>query len=418
MANKKSKSTWGKIRKFLNDIHLWAGLISGIVLLVVCFTGTIYVYNTEIRELGASHLYWVKVPEKAQQRSPQELLDIAQSRIGGQINTVKIPPEENRSIQFTAREAGDRGRFGTTYFFDPYTGEMLGNSKEPNKAAEWMGYLFSLHRWLLLDKIEKPLIGELENRKLGSYITGTATILFTFGVLTGIIIWVPRKARYWKQGLTIKTHANWKRVNHDLHNTLAFYSAIVLFLMGVTGPFWSFPWYREGLQKTLGTYQERSVPEEGRPSSARGEGNPRQKEEVPFVLEDLLFSADQLLPYRGEYTISLSCEEGHKLTISKRKAGFFAPAASDRVVLEAGKVADVDIFRDKPFNERISRSIKALHVGDVYGSFSKLIYFVCCLVATSLPVTGTLIWINKMKKNKKKGRKLKVREWMEKYQEA
>ncbi|WP_353197200.1 PepSY-associated TM helix domain-containing protein [Parapedobacter defluvii] len=60
----------------------------------------------------------------------------------------------------------------------------------------------------------------------------------------------------------------------------------------------------------------------------------------------------------------------------------------------------MQIFRDKPFNERVAGSIKALHIGNVYGQFTKLIYFLSCLIATTLPITGTLIWLNKMKKKK------------------
>ena len=56
------------------------------------------------------------------------------------------------------------------------------------------------------------------------------------------------------------------------------------------------------------------------------------------------------------------------------------------------------------FNERVAGSIKAIHVGNVYGTFTKIIYFLACLIATSLPITGTMIWINKMKKSKKKNK--------------
>ena len=268
-----------------------------------------------------------------------------------------------------------------------------------------MGYMFSLHRWLLLDKIEAPIFEGLENRKLGSYITGACTILFTIGVLTGLIIWMPRKARYWRQGLAIKFSSNWKRINHDLNNSLALYSAIILFLMGVTGPFFSFPWYREALQKSLGTYKERS--EKG-PGQNAGQGNNDAEKEHSKIemlpLEDYLYSVDQALDYKGEYTVSLPGEGASEVNISKKRAGFFAPAASDKLVLDvaSAKVLEADVFRDKPFNERVSGSIKALHLGDVYGSFSKLFYFISCLIATSLPVTGTLIWINEMKKPKKK----------------
>lgn len=409
--------SWITIRKFVNDIHLWAGLISGIVLLIVCLTGTLYVYNTEIREWAASHLYRVEVPPGQTRLAVETILENGQKYIEGDITGLKIPYEANRSLQVTARAEGDLSRFGTTYFFNPYTAAYLGNSKEPNPAAEVMGNLFSLHRWLLLDKIEEPLIGGLENRKLGSYITGSATILFTIGVLTGLIIWVPRKARYWRKGLKIKFDSNWKRINHDLHNTLAFYSALVLFLMGVTGPFWSFPWYREGLQKTLGTYQERR---EAKPEKSAATTNAGPKESgamALFPMEEYVEVADQALGYKGSYSIDLPQKGATDVRISKKRAGFFAPAASDQVVVDAGTkaVKQVALFRDQPFNQRISRSIKALHVGDVYGSFSKLLYFISCLIATSLPVTGTLIWINKMKKKKQTRKPAKGRETVTSY---
>ncbi|HQY17633.1 MAG TPA: PepSY-associated TM helix domain-containing protein, partial [Ferruginibacter sp.] len=66
-----------------------------------------------------------------------------------------------------------------------------------------------------------------------------------------------------------------------------------------------------------------------------------------------------------------------------------------------GNVLKKDIFKERSFNERIAGSIKAIHVGNVYGTFTKLIYFLACLIATTLPVTGTLIWLNKMKKKRK-----------------
>lgn len=404
MAREKKTSTWAKIRKFLNDIHLWVGLISGLVLLVVCFTGAIYVYNTEIREWGASHLYTVSAPDGQGPLSIEDILKKGESQIQGHITGVKIPYDPDRSYQVTARAEGDKSRFGTTYFFDPYTGNFLGDSKEKNKAAEFMGTLFSLHRWLLLDKIEEPIFSGLENRKLGSYITGAATILFTIGVLTGLVIWVPRKAKYWRQGLKIKFSGNWKRINHDLHNTLAIYSAVILFLMGITGPFWSYPWYREALQKSLGTYQERGADGPGRGTSEKKD-KPAVKEDAElYAMVDYLAVVDAELDYPGEYSISLPQKGGTEISINKKRVGFFAPAASDKVVLDVNTkaVKEKEIFRSKPFNERVSRSIKALHVGDVYGSFSKLLYFISCLIATSLPITGTLIWINKMKKSKKK----------------
>ncbi len=399
----RTKTTWQKIRKLFNDIHLWAGLISGIVVVVVCLSGTIYTYNTELREWASPHLHKIQAPAGAKRIPADSLLPKIANESGGIITAVSLPADPARTYQFSVRIEGEQSRGGTTYYVNPYTGNITGTSKEKTKTGEFMQTMFSLHRWLLLDKIEEPLIGDLPNRQLGSYISGAATILFTLGVLTGLVIWFPQKLRNWRQGLKIKWSASWKRINHDLHNTLAFYSLIFLFLMGITGPQWSFPWYRTGLQKALGTYKEQPAGrgEGGAQSPARSTGNTEAgggPELLPFTT--YIAAADQALPYPGDYRITLPRHAEAPLSISKNRVGFFAPAASDQVSLDASTatITDIQIFRDKALNERIAASIKALHVGNVYGQFTKLIYFLACLVATTLPITGTLIWLNKMKK--------------------
>lgn len=428
-------STWAKVRKFFNDLHLWGGLASGLIVIVVCFSGTAYVYNTEIREMASPHLYTLSEPGTTPLPAA-EIIRIVEEKTKGKVQSLKIPHEADRSWHVSIKskvEGGERQQSqqprqsqqpqrdgggagaggaagggagrpspGTLYAVNPYTGELLGNvSAEKNGTTEFMRAMFSLHRWLLLDRIEEPIFGDLPNRKLGSYITGTATILFTFGVLTGLVIWFPKKVKSWKQGLKIKLDANWKRINHDLHNTLAFYSLIFLFLMGVTGPQWSFPWYREGLQKALGTYRGE---EAQRPKPAKSEVPAEAT--APLSIEQYLVAASAVLQYDGDYTVTLPRDSASAVTLAKNRIGFFAPAAADRISLDqyTGSVVEKEIFRDKPFNERVAGSIKALHLGDVYGPFTKILYFIACLIATTLPVTGTLIWINKLKKKRKKAR--------------
>src|SRR5690606_25118542 len=89
-------------------------------------------------------------------------------------------------------QGGGRGRGprANQLAVNPYTGDIIGDPGEvKTRTAEFMQKMFGLHRWLLLNEIEEPLIEGIENRKLGSWITGTATLLFLLGVLTGIVIW-------------------------------------------------------------------------------------------------------------------------------------------------------------------------------------------------------------------------------------
>lgn len=418
---RKDKTKWQKVRKLFNDIHLWLGLTSGLFVLVICFSGTVYVFNTEITEMAAPHLYKVQ-PMPGVNRMPADAFVKKIEQVsGGKIASVNISADPERTYQFNVKKKDDKSRFGTAYMVNPYTGAIVGNSMEKNSAKEFMSTMFSLHRWLLLDKIETPIFSGITNRELGSKISGWATILFTLGCITGLIIWFPQKLRAWRQGLKIKMSGNWKRVNHDLHNSLAFYSLFFLLLMGLTGPQWSFEWYRNGLQKTLGTYKPKDAQADKKGLQGRtGEKMAAQKDnrETAEISQDAMTNknesqqlsiaafiteADKQLPYYGNYAITLPPDAKSTVAVNKTREGFFAPAAADRLSIDqyTGKTIKTDIFRNKPLNERIAGSIKAIHVGNVYGTFTKILYFIACLIATSLPVTGTLIWFNKLKKKKK-----------------
>ena len=403
---------WHKTRKLFNDVHLWLGLSSGLIIFVVCLSGTLYTYNTEIREMAAPHLFQVEA--QSGKKNIADLIISIKQEHPGEITALSIPNAPNRSYVFTLRPPNDKSRFGINYYVNQYTGALLGTSETQTNTDKFMDNLFSLHRWLLLDKIEKPIFNSLENRKLGSYITGGATILFTIGLLSGMVIWFPRKIKNLKKGLKVKFSSNWKRINYDLHNSLGLYALIFLLLMGLTGPQWSFDWYRTGLRKSLGTYQESTTvrkKSEGKKEETKNNDAKVDKASLEYLpIEEYLASATLSLSYKADYRLSFPKSSEDPIQIRANKTGFFAPAGADEIGINRknASILTVALFKDKAFNERISGSIKALHIGNVYGQFTKLIYFFACLIATSLPVTGTLIWLNKMKKTKARPSKKKA----------
>lgn len=407
----KESSAWKSIRNIFDQIHLYAGLISGLVVVAVCFSGTIYVYNTEIREMMDSELYFVE--ETGERMSADELKSSLEKSSGSNVVGLMWNEESDRSVQFTLMRDGEEGG-GSTFYVNPYSADILGNSSDKTSTAEFMGYMFSLHRWLLLDRIETPILESMGNRDLGRFINGVATLLFLLGVITGIVIWVPNKVKNWKQGLKIKWSGNWKRVNHDLHNSLAFYALIFLFIMSATGPFWSYGWYREGWQKTWDTYQEPSP-------KVENAGNPKSEPVTEMIeavesshavlsLEDIFAKTNAELPYAGNIRVSLPSKASDPVSVSKYRTGFFARAGSDQLKLSSVdlSVTEANLFSDLPFRQQVGRSVKSLHVGDIFGQFSKFLWFVACLIATSLPITGTLIWWNKRKKKPSKKKQTRV----------
>lgn len=391
---------WKSIRKFLNDIHLYAGLISGLIVIAVCLSGTIYVYNTEIREIADSDRYFVGVV--GEKKSLDELKNQVEADLKGEVMSFNLFHSEVRSVQFGVKLPNSEKPI--TYFVNPYTGEILANNIEKTGTEEFMGYMFSLHRWLLLDKIEEPILESKTNMELGRFINGVATLLFLLGVITGIFIWFPQKVKNWKQGLKINWSGNWKRVNHDLHNTLAFYSLLFLFIMAVTGPFWSYQWYKEGWQKSFDIYQAPQAISGGNQGAPNSEKQAEEStlELVSFSLDQIVSSSNERLDYAGNLRISLPNTSAGEISVSKSRTGFFAKAGADLLTLNPStlEVNEAKLFSDLSTRQQIGRSVKALHTGEIFGQFTKFIWFVACLIATSLPITGTLIWWNKHKKKK------------------
>jgi uncharacterized iron-regulated membrane protein len=395
---------WKQIRQFLNDIHLYAGLFSAVVVIAVCFTGTLYVYNTEIREFFDSERYFVS--PQGNPKTLEELKSGLQPLRQGKLIAVTKYQDSNRTVQFQVKTQGEEK--ATTYFVDPYSGEVLADNIKKTTSEEFMGYVFSLHRWLLLDKVETPLLESMTNQELGRLINGVATSLFLLGVLTGIFLWLPKKAKNWKQGLSVKWSGNWKRINHDLHNSLAFYSILALFIMAVTGPFWSFGWYKTAWQKTWDTYQapmeekKGDTPKESNSSNPVLEDSIQIPEPVLISLDEALAAANQHLSYAGVVKLTFPEEPQGDLAVSKSRTGFFARAGADQLKMNAQtlELKEAVLFGELPVRQQIGKSVKALHTGEIFGQFTKFLWAVACAIATSLPITGTMIWLNKRKKKR------------------
>jgi uncharacterized iron-regulated membrane protein len=282
------------------------GIGAGLVLSVVCLTGTIYTFHTEIEEWIEPERYFVEVPGEAQPMAPEQLIRQVETQLGaGSVSTITVSASPKRAYILNIKKEGERR--GSNYYVNPYTGELTGEG--PGKAAGFFRTVFRLHRWLLLDT------------SVGRPITGWATLIFVFLVLTGLVIWFPQRIQSWRQGLKIKWSANWKRVNHDLHNALGFYASFFLLIMGLTGLFWPFDWYRSGWYSTWGV-------ERG------GSENKTEPVSLPdgktLSVSDLLAIANQELDYQGNVRLSLPDGKNTEVSVRKNKVGFFAPAAGDR----------------------------------------------------------------------------------------
>lgn len=371
------------LRKFINDIHLWLGIGSGIILFIICLTGTVLTFEKEIKDIFSEE---VTVSPKAKKLTIEELSKTLSSE--GEVMRVSISPRVEKPYEFSVK-TNKEDRRGTLFIVNQYTGEY---SKQIKTSLDgFFMTMFKMHRWLLFDiSIGRPIVG-------------ISTIIFFILSISGIVLWFPKKQlkklkwKHLKPGFKIAWRAKWKRINHDLHVTLGFYSAIFLIIMSLTGLFWSFEWYKDAGSAALGTEV----------FGGRG-GGPRIETKADLSEKTIDFEAvlkiiELELPFEGTVLLQIPTEEKEVFSVKKYHDQDFLQTATDELKIDRdGTIISKEIFSEKPLNIQIASSIRAIHIGNIFGWLSKTIYFISCLIATSLPVTGVFIWINKMKKKPKK----------------
>jgi uncharacterized iron-regulated membrane protein len=387
-------SPWLSIRNTFKKIHLWLGLLSALILTIVCLSGTLYIFKQETLEVLNRNAF--KIAPVSKDITPEELISKTESQTGNKVASITIPEKQDKAWIFNVKAKGRH--HGQNYFVNPHSGAIT--SYNSLKGAAFFSVLIRLHRWLLLDT------------SIGRPIVGWSSIIMSLLIISGLIIWLPRKIRYWRKGLRVRFSKNKKRLPYDLHKGLGFYATIFILLMSLTGPFWSFSWYRQGIISNLLNIE---MPSKGNAKQAHSprqtensiKNQTTQKKTLPFAgnaLKQYLATAKKVLPYAGTNKIYIPTSRQHSVIIEKNKNGFFAPPGTDKVEIDTktGDIISLDRFTDKPFNLKLMYSMRALHTGSILGYFSKILYFLAGLIASSLPLTGVLIWMNRKRKKQKK----------------
>src|SRR5690606_5662357 len=110
--NPRQKSTWQKVRKLFNDLHLWMGIASGLILFVVCLSGTIYTFNTEVQEFMEPEKFTVQVEAGAKPMAAEAIIAKVAAETGGKVSSITIPADASRTYTVNVKKAnkGDEGK--------------------------------------------------------------------------------------------------------------------------------------------------------------------------------------------------------------------------------------------------------------------------------------------------------------------
>ena len=367
-------------------VHRWLGLLSGLLVFIIAITGSLYAFQEEI--LDATEDFRFTAERDAAVLPPSRLTAIAQA---------ELPDRHLHSLEY-----GEPGRAAVALFFedapehyyylvylDPYSGVVQGVK---DMEAGFFHWVLDGHMYLWLPE------------EIGRRVVLVATVVFVVMLLTGFVLWLPKKLKQLRQRLTFRWKATtrWKRKNWDLHAIGGVYSLGVALLFAVTGLVYAAPqwavWYHAlaGGEKSM-LYVE---PPSEVPATAVAPLGDRM---------DDLFAGYRDVVGTGT-TVELhppATDSSSILIVTNPLPGTYW--RSDYVYFDQYSYAERPVdhvygrYADADAADKLLRLNYDLHVGAALGLPGKILACLASLVIAGLVVTGVLLWWGR--RNGPKGRR-------------
>ena len=210
------------LRRLNFQVHLWAGIIVTLYLIVIGVTGSLLVFRPEIERFGG-----LKPWQGMSMRAPVADLAAVVENLKtaypvGRIVSVDAPGPEEATFVGVVQTPGGRVKVAC----GAADGRVLG---EFPQKRDWLDVARELHETLLIHPGSR---GRMWNG------VGAAAMLLLN--VTGMVIWWPG-IRNWKRALKVDVARNWRRINFDLHVSVGFWTILLTSIWALSGIYFGWP---------------------------------------------------------------------------------------------------------------------------------------------------------------------------------
>jgi uncharacterized iron-regulated membrane protein len=367
-----------RLKKVVGRLHLWLGLTSGLVVFLIAITGCLYAFKSEIE--NATQSYRFVDPQMKAGFLPSQLKTIAEEQLPGKEVHAVLYGANDRAAQVILYH-GEPDYYYYYVYIDPYTGEVL---KVKNMEADFFQFILDGHFYLWLP------------HAIGQKVSATATLIFLFMLISGLVLWWPRNKASRRQRFSIRWNARWRRKNYDLHNVVGVYVTWIAIILAMTGLVWGFQWFANGVYAVAGG--DRSL-EYYEPLSDTSSVATLNEPAIDKVFKKMVndYPAGTIIevhpPVSASSAIAANAnpDEG---TYWKRDFRYFDQYTLKELAVEHiyGRIEETSAA------DKLIRMNYDIHVGAILGLPGKILVFCASLLCASLPVTGVYIWWGRRKR--------------------
>jgi sulfite reductase (NADPH) flavoprotein alpha-component len=366
-------------KKIIFQLHWFFGISAGLVLAVMGITGALYSFEGEIiRALNTER--WQIQPGEQGHLPPGELVARIEAATADRVTGLGVDSRhEGPGMAFLAPPPGERR--GPRVVFDPYTGEVLA---EP-VGQDFFHLMLMLHRFLSMGEV-------------GKQITAASTLALIFFCLSGLYLRWPRKVLNWRTWLTFDWKKKGRSFNWDLHAVAGTWALLFYLCAGLTGLYWSYDWYREGLTRMLS-----DSPQEKREGRGRG-GREAPRGPAPEVDYDAVWQSIQQTagPKLVAWNLRLPPVAGQPASVFYMLEGADHVRAFNQFQVDpqSGAISRHERYADKSFKAQLLTSIYALHVGEYFGMPGRILMMLATGAMPLFFVTGWLLYLDRRRKKR------------------
>ena len=367
-----------KIKVALLQVHSIAGLVLALLLSLIALTGAIMSFEDEIVDrLNAG------IMQVAPGTTPALLPDELVSRLNavpqaGKVAAITLSNDPSAAVyvRFARDEQGGRP---SSLFVDPYDGSVLGVPR----GEDFFATVRRLHRWLLIPGNAKGW---------GRQVTGIAAIGLIVMLVSGLVLRWPRRAGSVKTWLKPNLALSGRGLHRSLHAVIGTWVLPVYLVMTITGLWYSFDWYKDGVAWLL-----------ARPhvAAAKQPRAPGRAELGQFVGFDRAWATLQHEDSGGfaKAQLTLPAGPGTVMRIRSWPKDSTLESVRDefRVDAVSGQIISAERYADKTLGEKTIAGVLDIHRGAVLGWPGKLAFMIAAALMPLFAVTGLLLYLSRRK---------------------
>lgn len=356
-------------KKRLFQIHGWLGLNLGLLLFVICFSGTCAVFGSELMWLTEPAMRVTPPKDGASPKIEWSELrrTVAEAHPAASILSLSAPPDDRTA----ARAAITYGPGDYRYVYvDPYTGKVTGQGSTVNIKS----FLRIFHKQFYIVPTQAGFHGTL--------IVGAFGLVLIFSAISGLLFYKRWWRSLWRLRVTRGRRVFWS----DLHRLMGVWALLLSILFGLTGV-WYFAERIIGSEAGVElTSEAPGIPEEQR----RTRGHTLDS----LSLDRCVAIAQRAYPELRVTGVRLPRNPDGPLVVQGPAETWLVRERANQVFIDPyeGEVLRVKRGSELPPVERWVHTADPLHFGTFGGTATKIIWFVAGLAICIGILVGAYIW--------------------------